>query len=367
MSNLKQKLKHSFVGKTLYKVRDFYRFPEEMKVINKIKNNDDIVLLLGVSTFNNLGDHLISLASVEFIHDIYPNKKIIEIPTQFYLSKKDELIKCVSSSTPIFIVGGGWMGNIWEDDEYRMQDMIKSFHNNKIIILPQTVFYDLDMDNAEKVLNSAIKTYECCKELTMFFREQMSYDFAKKHFGIIKHVKIFLMPDIVLYYNYSSNKEKNSTLITTCLRKDREQMQKLDINKLIKNYCKKNDYNFSTTDTVTKYSIPLWRRERVLLKKLNEFYNSTIIVTDRLHGMIFATLTKTKCIVFDNKTKKVSGVYKLWLAKNNQIVFLNDNITEKKLLENLEDLLNFDEFNELWNEELKINFEQMKKQINKKG
>lgn len=39
MSNLK----HSFVGKTLYKVRDFYRFPEETKVINRIKNNDDKV------------------------------------------------------------------------------------------------------------------------------------------------------------------------------------------------------------------------------------------------------------------------------------------------------------------------------------
>lgn len=367
MSNLKHRLKHSFVGKALYKARDFYRFPEGTKVINKIKNNDDIVLLLGVSTFNNLGDHLISHSSVEFIRDIYPNKTIVEIPTQFYLSKKDELIKYVESSTPIFIVGGGWMGNIWEDDEYRMQDMIKSFHNNKIIILPQTIFYDFNIANAEKVFNSAIKTYECCKDLTMFFREQMSYDFAKKNFGNIKHVKIFLMPDIVLYHNYINNKEKNPTLITTCLRKDREQSQKLDINKLIKDYCKKNNYNFNTTDTVTKYSIPLWRRERVLLKKLNEFYNSTIIVTDRLHGMIFAALTKTKCIAFDNKTKKVSGVYKLWLAKNSQIVFLNDNITEKKLLKNLEDLLNFNEFNDLWNEELKINFEKMKKQINKKG
>lgn len=39
MSNLKHRLKHSFV----YKARDFYRFPEGTKVINKIKNNDDKV------------------------------------------------------------------------------------------------------------------------------------------------------------------------------------------------------------------------------------------------------------------------------------------------------------------------------------
>lgn len=37
------------------------------------------------------------------------------------------------------------------------------------------------------------------------------------------------------------------------------------------------------------------------------------MVTDRLHGMIFAYLAGTPCVFLDNKTKKVSGVYNTWL------------------------------------------------------
>ena len=44
-----------------------------------------------------------------------------------------------------------------------------------------------------------------------------------------------------------------------------------------------------------------------------------MLVTDRLHGMIFSYLVGTPCIVLDNKTKKVSGVYNSWLSKTDLI------------------------------------------------
>ena len=47
------------------------------------------------------------------------------------------------------------------------------------------------------------------------------------------------------------------------------------------------------------------------------------MVTDRLHGMIFAALTKTPCIVVPNSNYKIKGIYE-WLKGLNYISFLED-------------------------------------------
>jgi pyruvyl transferase EpsI len=53
-------------------------------------------------------------------------------------------------------------------------------------------------------------------------------------------------------------------------------------------------------------------RDEQLQAKWQEFAASRLVITDRLHAMIFAVITGTACIAVDNKSKKVSGVYE-WL------------------------------------------------------
>ena len=60
------------------------------------------------------------------------------------------------------------------------------------------------------------------------------------------------------------------------------------------------------------------RREFFLNKKLDEFAKAEIVITDRLHGMIFATITGTPCIAFDNLSNKVSGVYE-WIMDQSYV------------------------------------------------
>ena len=56
-------------------------------------------------------------------------------------------------------------------------------------------------------------------------------------------------------------------------------------------------------------------------------------LTNRLHCMIFAYLSKTPCLAFDNKSKKVSGVYE-WIKDCEfiQLYDRNKNIS-KQLME----------------------------------
>ena len=46
---------------------------------------------------------------------------------------------------------------------------------------------------------------------------------------------------------------------------------------------------------------------------MQEFADSELVITDRLHGMVFAALTGTPCIVFSNYNHKVKGTYD-WIS-----------------------------------------------------
>ena len=47
----------------------------------------------------------------------------------------------------------------------------------------------------------------------------------------------------------------------------------------------------------------------------SSYRSARLVVTDRLHGMIFATITGTPCVVLDSGTGKVSQFYGDWLQE----------------------------------------------------
>ena len=60
------------------------------------------------------------------------------------------------------------------------------------------------------------------------------------------------------------------------------------------------------------------------------------MITDRLHGMIFAYITNTPCIAIDNSNGKVKNFYKTWFEDNDcSVRFFDRNYR----IEDLTDLL----------------------------
>ena len=68
-----------------------------------------------------------------------------------------------------------------------------------------------------------------------------------------------------------------------------------------------------------------WREEREerVLKKIQEFQMAQIVITDRLHGMIFSAITGTPCIVLNNNNSKVKNCYEK-LRNLKYIQFIDD-------------------------------------------
>lgn len=76
-----------------------------------------------------------------------------------------------------------------------------------------------------------------------------------------------------------------------------------------------NESGLNVTESSTVITDAVWKfqRKKVLQKKWNEFSSVQLVVTDRLHGMVFSAITGTPCIALDNISHKVYGAYQ-WLS-----------------------------------------------------
>lgn len=59
------------------------------------------------------------------------------------------------------------------------------------------------------------------------------------------------------------------------------------------------------------------------MNKLSEYSKAKVVVTDRLHGMIFSAIVGTPCVCIDNVSHKVKNCYS-WL-KHLDYVFYCEN------------------------------------------
>ena len=126
---------------------------------------------------------------------------------------------------------------------------------------------------------------------------------------------IFLLPDLVLTLEF--NRSTNRKEILVVLRKDKEKI--IDRENILRQIKLENARE---TTTVINKNISLKRREFVFGEKIEEFLNARLVITDRLHAMIFAAITGTPCVALDNKSKKVSGVYE-WIKNLEYVKFCN--------------------------------------------
>ena len=68
------------------------------------------------------------------------------------------------------------------------------------------------------------------------------------------------------------------------------------------------------SDTAGEGRVSQPDRPRELERKWREFCGAELVITDRLHGMIFACITSTPCIVLDNYNHKIRNFYRSWLS-----------------------------------------------------
>ena len=269
------------------------------------------IIIPGTPTHSNLGDSAIVLAQIIFLKKLgIKNERIKEVTFREYYEYRKILKKCIKKDDLIVSLGGGNMGNQWKGEEVFRYDLLNDFKENPIIIFPQTIHF-VDTENVEQEKRESVEHYESQNKLTMIAREQKSYETMK---NLYKNTNILLAPDIVLStkkedYDVVSGERKG---VLFCIRNDVEKSISNDDWEILKKKVKENGLEYRDTDMHAEESVTKENRQELVKKKMQEFCDAKLVVTDRLHGMIFAAITETPCIVFSNYNHKVKGTYE-WI------------------------------------------------------
>ena len=120
-----------------------------------------------------------------------------------------------------------------------------------------------------------------------------------------------------------NNKKRDGALLA--MRNDSEKVLTDEDVKHIENSISKHYKNIIHTDTHIGNKIRITKkiRENMLETKLDEFRKAEIVITDRLHGMIFAAITATPCIAFGNYNHKIKSSFE-WLKHLNYIKYVEN-------------------------------------------
>lgn len=308
---------------------------EEYGFANVDKTDKKVFIALSAN-YGNIGDIAITIAQESMIKQIFPDRKIVEIPMNDAFDYEKEIKEILNDDDILTIIGGGNLGNAYLWFEERRRFIIKLFKNNKSISFPQSVSFD-DDEIGQKELKISVEDYAQNPNLTVFAREKKSYEIMKTNFKN----KVCLVPDIVLSLKDRISKETGNVRknITLCLRNDMEKTTSTDIIDELKSLLNENDFkNIFITDTHLGHDlVKISERRKIFETSLQGFKNSKVVITDRLHGMIFCIITNTPCIALDNSNHKISSTYYTWLKDIPLVKFLED-YNEEKILEYVKEL-----------------------------
>lgn len=297
---MKERLKKIFPIEVNFEIKNW---KEYLKKHNKdIEDNErKKIFFLDAASYNNLGDQAIAYAIEKYIKEKFPDRDFIEISEKDFLRNLKYVKSKIKKNDVICLSGGGNMGNLYPRYEAIRRKVIKNFKENRIIIFPQTIDYEDDKYGRRELMRSK-KIYNSNPNLIVCARENRSYNIMNKLYANVK-----LVPDIVLYLYGNICLQKHQTeKYGICLRDDKESI----IPKYVKEKIDVLDGNIVNLTTMSKENeINQYNRETILLRKINEFSSCKGIITDRLHGMIFAIISNVPCIAYDNSNRKVSGVF----------------------------------------------------------
>lgn len=290
-----------------------------LRDINELRQRRKAIML-ATAEHANIGDAAITLAEQQVLSEQFPEYFQVEIST-FEINQKEAYLHAILNPEDIlFINGGGNLGDQYPEEEELHRKIVSEFPNNKIIIFPQTIYFS-DTENGTLELQKSSKVYNSHKDLTMFVRGEASLELAKAHFAQVKTV---LMPDMVHVLRSNYVFERSGALL--CLRDDKEGKLDCEGKDLIVNTAKALTGSIDRSSNIHTEDVTREIRGLVVRKELMRFAKHQVVITDRLHGMIFSAVTGTPCVVLSSYNHKIREYYEAFFQDSNAVFFIGDDM-----------------------------------------
>ena len=274
----------------------------------------DSIFLIGTPVHPNIGDNAIALAELMFLQKILPaDKHLLEVTEEMFKKNEELVIRRVekTGASPIIWHGGGNMGDLWTDQERMRKRAFEAFKAKRIIAFPQTIYYS-DTEKGRNLAEASVSLYNARPGLTLTARERRSFEIMK---ALYPDTDVRLMPDIVLSASaeaFGVQPQQRSGVLM-CLRNDVEKSVQDEVWEALKERIVQSGEQFRVTDMDAGIMTDQQNRSEIVRRKMQEFRGARLAVTDRLHGMVFAALTGTPCVVLGNYNHKVKSTYE-WIS-----------------------------------------------------
>lgn len=286
-------------------------------------------ILLDVPYYTNIGDTLIWEGTREFLKT-KPYKCLYTAAAETYKYRP------LPKDTVILLQGGGNFGDLWRRHQEFRQAVIKAYPENRIIILPQTVFYNDDniFEEDAKILNSHNNLHICA-------RDTKSFEYLKKSLTC----NLLLVPDMAFCIPQKTldKYRKEETEKALFLERNDPELHEYDFSTYIKETGEQlhtGDWPTMEQNFKTKKYLDKLVSKRYRLKRIPDIYADCIfrpfqvkkgiefisqyrkVYTTRLHVAILSILLGKEIVFFDNSYGKNSSFYETWLKGAENLKFV---------------------------------------------
>ena len=280
-------------------------------------------LMLGTAEHQNIGDAAITLAEQYVLQQQFPEYYQVEFSTYEFERKFSFLQAIVNPQDILFIQGGGNLGSLYLEEEELHRRIVQNFPCNPIIILPQSICFTKD-ENGQRQLALSERIYNHHQNLTIYTRGRESLSLAQKYFP---NAHNYLMPDMVLALHRDYALERKGILVN--LREDSESLLAKDKENILVQLQELHQ-EIEQRSNIASEDISRIQRATVVNTELMCYAGHKVVITDRLHGMLFAVATNTPCVVLDNATGKSGDVYRTFFQNSKGIIYLGTDLEHLK-------------------------------------
>lgn len=271
----------------------------------------------------NIGDLLIWSGTEQFLSTL-PYRCL-------YRSSCDKFDqRPLSPDVVIVMHGGGNFGDLWSIHQKFRLKVIENYPDNRIVILPQTVYYE-----DERLFDSDAAVMRKHRHLTICARDRRSYRMLKEHDVasdiIVLPDMAFCISDEVIGRWRKMKSARDRVLFVK--RGDKELADSCDYEQFITkdSPCEVHDwpsYECFDDEVLNEF---LYHKKTSSVERLNDYAREVYlpymldwgasfltgykqIYTTRLHAAILSMLMHSPVVVFDNSYGKNSAFFETWMT-----------------------------------------------------
>ena len=256
--------------------------------------------------WKDIGDHAQVIAISQWMKKHFPDVPVIEMDKDRARTYLRALTWLTRPDDVIMLHSGGNLGDRGKWSESIRRLIILNFPANKIVSLPQTIFFS-DTENGRSEREKTRQIYGTHPDLTIIARDPVSLKQAE---DLFPRARTFAIPDFVLALTVERHEvNRDVPQILLVLRADNESHMSQEDRKRIE-----DAIPFPCQHYDNVHHAPIAEHERMIVFNtfITRFQDADAVVTDRYHGVIFSVICGKPCVFLRSVDHKLTaGEY--WL------------------------------------------------------